>query len=338
MVAVDQRWRLIVENARDYAIFTTDPGGIVTDWHEGAEAVFGYSPVEIIGRDGDVLFTAEDRANGEPEKERAIARSEGKADDVRWHVCRDGARVFIEGVNTSLRHADGSLAGFLKMGADATDRHASEQRQKLLLAELQHRVRNILAMIRSVLTRNASEEMSAYDYAQHLAGRLDSMARTQAILTRRPGEGIEIEDLIREELLAQVPAEDRFQLEGPAVMLSPKAAEVLTLAMHELATNSIKYGSLGADGELSITWDIEKRDAEMWLTLAWQEAGVEIAGPLSRRSFGTELITKRVPYELEGTGNIEFEANAMRATIAFPLRSTGSILETGSISGQEQRA
>jgi len=76
----------------------------------------------------------------------------------------------------------------------------------------------------------------------------------------------------------------------------------------------------------------------MWLTLAWQEAGVEIAGPLSRRGFGTELITKRVPYELEGTGNIEFEANAMRATIAFPLRSTGSILETGSISGQEQRA
>lgn len=214
----------------------------------------------------------------------------------------------------------------------------SEGRARLLLAELRHRVRNILAMIRSLVTRTASEEMSAFDYAQHLAGRLDAVARTQAILTSRPGEGIEIEDLVREELLAQAPAEDRFHLEGPAVLLSPKAAEVLTLAVHELATNSIKYGSLGADGELSITWDVEQRDAEKWLTLVWEESGVENSGSASGCGFGTELITKRVPYELGGTGTIEFEGDGMRAIIAFPLRDMGSILETGSMTRQEQRA
>jgi two-component sensor histidine kinase len=180
--------------------------------------------------------------------------------------------------------------------------------------------------------------MSAYDYAQHLAGRLDAMARTQSIITRSPSEGIEIEDLVREELLAQAPAEDRFHLEGPAVLLSPKAAEVLTLAVHELATNSIKYGSLGAEGELSVTWGVEERDAEDWLALVWEEAGVENSGPAARHGFGTELITKRVPYELEGTGMIEIESRGMRATIAFPLRDIGSILETGSATRQEQRA
>jgi two-component sensor histidine kinase len=119
--------------------------------------------------------------------------------------------------------------------------------------------------------------------------------------------------------------------------LSPKAAELLTLAVHELATNSIKYGSLGDEGRLSIAWEVEARDAEEWLTLVWAETGVESSGKPSRRGFGTELITRRIPYELQGTGEIEFDATGMQATIAFPLRSTGSILETGSMAVQEQR-
>src|SRR5690606_28173899 len=112
------------------------------------EAVFGYSRTEMVGQDGDVLFTPEDRAAGEPEQERTQAEAFGKAPNVRWHVCKDGRRVFIEGVCTAIRDPEGRTTGFLKIGRDATERRASEERQRLLLAELQHRVRNILFVIR----------------------------------------------------------------------------------------------------------------------------------------------------------------------------------------------
>jgi PAS domain S-box-containing protein len=124
----EERFRLIVENARDYAIFITDPEDRITDWLPGAVAVFGWTAEEAVGRPGAMLFTPEDQESEIPAKELEAVRRKGVAPNVRWHLKRDGSRVFIEGSVTALREPNGELRGFLKIGQDVTERRAAQER------------------------------------------------------------------------------------------------------------------------------------------------------------------------------------------------------------------
>ncbi|MDQ4043874.1 MAG: PAS domain S-box protein, partial [Chloroflexota bacterium] len=122
----EERHRLIVERALDYAILTTDSDGRIESWSPGAEAVFGWTADEAIGQAVAITFTPEDRANDAPEKERAAAREMGSAPDRRWHERKDGARVFIDGVVRALDDGYGGVRGFLKLGQDVTERRRTE--------------------------------------------------------------------------------------------------------------------------------------------------------------------------------------------------------------------
>jgi PAS domain S-box-containing protein len=110
-----------VESALDYAIFAADPEGTIASWSPGAEAVFGWTAEEAVGQATAITFTPEDREGGVPEKEHATARRDGSAPNVRWHLRKDGSRIFIEGTNRHLADTDGRTRGFLKIGQDATD-------------------------------------------------------------------------------------------------------------------------------------------------------------------------------------------------------------------------
>jgi PAS domain S-box-containing protein len=123
-----ERFRLTVEAARDYAIFLCDPQDRITDWLPGAEAVFGWAAEEAVGQPAAIIFTPEDRETGQDQKEAEMASAEGFAPNVRWHIRKDGVRVFIEGSTRALRDADGRLTGFLKIGQDVTQRRAAEER------------------------------------------------------------------------------------------------------------------------------------------------------------------------------------------------------------------
>lgn len=332
----EERFGLIVENARDYAIFTTDADGRIDRWYDGAAAVFGWTAEEAVGQFMDMTFTPEDRAKGEPANERAGAARDGRAPDVRWHICKAGERVFVDGVTTALRDADGTLTGFLKIGQDVTERRraeeslrGSEQRARLLLAELQHRVRNIMAMIRSVARRTGETAETVDDYVQHLEGRISAMARTQALLTRDMHAAVDLQSLILDELSMQAAQPGQYSVTGPDVSLPPKAAEVLGLAIHELATNAVKYGALSERGRrLDVRWALLEGEEAPQLSLVWSEFGTRIDGEPTRSGFGTELITQRVPYELQGTGTMEFRPTGLVATLEFPLADLPSILQT----------
>jgi PAS domain S-box-containing protein len=108
----DDIYRKSVEDIRDYAIFMTNPEGLVTNWHHGAQHILGYTEEEIIGKDGRRFFTAEDRAKNVPQKELTTAAAEGRAEDERWHVRRDGSRFWASGVVTAVRDDTGTLIGF----------------------------------------------------------------------------------------------------------------------------------------------------------------------------------------------------------------------------------
>lgn len=216
---------------------------------------------------------------------------------------------------------------------DITERKRGERRQQMLLAELQHRVRNIMAMIRSVVRRAAVNKSDVGDFVDHLEGRLDAMARTQAMLTRAPGRDIDLASIIEDEMLAQGADSRGLRLRGPGIALSPKVAEVMTLAVHELATNSVKYGALGPDGgQLSVEWKLRRKNGEAQLHFAWEERG--ITPPAERHpGFGTELITRKIPFELDGAARMDIGPDGICVTLAFPLSSGASVFATdGTIS------
>lgn len=336
--ATDERLRLIAENAQDYVIVLSDPEDRITDWLAGSARILGWSAEEMLGRTTEMLFTQKDREDEVPARELAQATAGGAALNVRWHVRKDGRRVFLDGHTVALKGPDGNVRGFLKIAQDMTDRKRAQERQAVLLAELQHRVRNILAVIRSMVRRTHEEGQTAEDFIQHLEGRLDALARTQVLLTRRIDGGISLELLIRDELESQAAPDDEVRIDGPDVRLAPKAAEVLTLAIHELTTNSVKYGALAQSGAgIEISWHVEQRDGADWLGLRWSETGVPaIELQPRRRGFGTELITRRVAYELRGTGSLEMRPGGILCTLDFPLEERPSILQTDDNGGYLQ--
>ncbi|HEV7764742.1 MAG TPA: PAS domain S-box protein [Thermoanaerobaculia bacterium] len=133
-------FRKIVEDATDFSIFLLDEAGRIAMWNAGAVAIFGYTPEEVIGRAFDFLFTPADREIGQPAKELNTARTEGRADDTRWHVGKDGRWRFMDGVTMPYRGEDGSVIGFTKIGRDITDRQRTERRlaAQLALTNLLH--------------------------------------------------------------------------------------------------------------------------------------------------------------------------------------------------------
>lgn len=198
-----------------------------------------------------------------------------------------------------------------------------QERQQLLLHELQHRVRNILSVIRSVAERTGRSSDSVQTYSKTLLGRINAMARTQNVLTSEPEATIDLRTLLCDELRAQGgEIGKQVTLGGPAVALAGKAAETLTLALHELATNAAKYGGLSAPaGQIEIRWRVEADQAgasDAQLALRWEETGIRISPP-TRRGFGSELIENVVPYEFGGTGALQYRSDAMTCLLVLPL-------------------
>lgn len=334
----DERLRLIVESALDYAILISDPRDLITDWFPGAQAVFGWSADEIIGLPGAVLFTPEDREAGAPEREVEMARRDGSTQNVRWHLRKDGTPVFIEGTVRALVNPDGSPRGFLRIGQDVTERRAreealeaSERHAKLLLAELQHRVRNTLGVVRSIVRRTAATSDTVEDFASHLDGRINAFARVQAAATRDPSTGIDLEMLVAETLRAHGAHEgvQVTEISGPPVRLRAKPAETLALALHELAINAVKYGALSSEGgRIQVTWSRHEGHGEPRLAFSWVETGLALdSGPPQRRGFGTELIERTLAYDLKGEATLSFERQGLRCTIDLPLGDAISLQE-----------
>lgn len=138
----DERYRLLVEGAKDYAMILLDTAGRVTTWNVGAERVLGWTGAEVLGRSADLIFTPEDRAAGVPAQEREKAATQGRAMDLRWHMKKDGARFFADGIMEDLRDGAGRPLGFAKILRDATDR-ADRERRDGFLADLAERARGL---------------------------------------------------------------------------------------------------------------------------------------------------------------------------------------------------
>jgi two-component system CheB/CheR fusion protein len=319
----EARYRMVVESATDYAIVSMDAERRITGWNPGAANIFGWSEDEMIGKTADTFFTPEDRQEDIPETEATAALRDGRAADNRWHLRRDGSRFWAAGVMMPMRAPE---AGFVKILHDRTQERENEERQKLLMAELQHRVKNILAVVRSIASRTLETTEDLEDFSAHFDGRLRALARTQNVLTRTATGRIDLDELVREELLTHA-AHDEGQVEiaGPEITLRDRAAEIFALALHELATNAVKYGALSQPkGHVSVTWRVLQTAAGGRLSLEWRESGVPALDPSpARHGFGRDLIERGLPYELGAATSLEFLPGGVRCTIELPVDAQG---------------
>ncbi|GGK18469.1 sensor histidine kinase [Salinarimonas ramus] len=223
-------------------------------------------------------------------------------------------------------HASTPCAGgereWVGSSSDIDEMRRLQDQQKLLLGELQHRVRNMLAIVRSIARRTGETAQDAADFGSHFEGRLNAFARTQAHVARDPRAGLDLEYLVAEELTACAAREGaRVTIGGPKVQIKSKAAETLTLAIHELATNSVKFGALaGETGAVAVVWDVEREADPPLLRLTWRETGIapDPRRP-AREGFGTELLRRTLPYELDAAVRYEIGAESVLCEIVMPL-------------------
>jgi PAS domain S-box-containing protein len=321
----DLLFRTALEAVGEAVIVTTPeldrPGPYILYVNPAFTRLTGYTPEEAIGQSPRFLQG--------PETDRAVldrltsdlltaGRFEGEAVNYR----KDGTSYTIEWHITAMRDRDGQPTHWIAVQRDITDRKRAEEHQRLLLTELQHRVRSILSVVRFVARRSAEASRTPEDYVMHFDGRIDAIARAQALVTRDPAKGVDLELLVSEELLAHRAQEgEQVEISGPNITLQPRAAETLGLAIHELATNALKYGALSrADGRITVNWQIIPDGAGHMLRFEWREAGGPVLNA-SHRGFGTELLEKALARALGARTELSFTDGRAACTIEVPPTS-----------------
>lgn len=219
------------------------------------------------------------------------------------------------------RSIDNFIAGVVITFIDITAIIRAEERQRLLLAELQHRVRNTLSVVRAIARRSAETSSSVEEYAAHLDGRLNAFARMQSLATRDPEGGVDLEYIIVEELRAYNAREgEQLRISGPPVQLQAKAAESFALAIHELATNALKYGALSrATGRIEVSWYFDETSEPKQLVFDWRERGGPTIAVPQRRGFGSELLERTLAFEFKSRTVLDFDPAGFHARISIPI-------------------
>jgi len=211
-------------------------------------------------------------------------------------------------------------AHYIAVLEDITARKRTERQKTLLMAELNHRVKNTLATVRSIASQTLGEQGSPVTFRHAFAGRLSALAQAHELLIRTNWEGADLRSVL-DRTLAPFgrSAGPPWQLRGPAINLQPKQALALTMALHELATNAAKYGALSVpSGRIAVEWSVEQQADGERLRLEWAESGGPAVVEPERRGFGTRLIEGSIPYDLDGEAHIEFRPQGVRCVLLLP--------------------
>jgi len=307
----------IIENLRGYAIVALTADGLVTEWLADAEVLTGYSREEALGMNIGAIFTEADRAAGAHTGEIQKALEDGRYEDSRWHLRKNGERFWANGLTLPL---SGGGAEAIKVFRDETPLKQADEQRILLLNELNHRVKNSLATVQSVVDQTLRSADVDPRVRRDLTERIIALSRAHNVLVDENWAGADLEAIIRDVTHAYEGPASRLVLDGPSLQLHPSQAVTLSLVLHELVTNAVKYGALSVpEGRVKIDWNLSHDSAGVrFLTLLWQERGGPAVGPPARSGFGTRLLASAFTQQT-GKTVVTYDPEGVSAVIVARL-------------------
>jgi PAS domain S-box-containing protein len=323
-VLAEDKFRLAVEAAPSGMILA-DGGGRIVLVNADAEKLFGYSRDELVGQRIEMLVPERFRGNHPGLRaeyaDRPTARPMGAGRDL-FALRKDGSEVPVEIGLSPIKTNEGLM--ILSAIVDISERKRAETQRELLLAELNHRVKNTLATVQGIAAQTFRGNETDPRIRERFEARLVALSNAQSILTQENWEGADLRHLIAR-ALRPLASPERLQLEGPPIRLSPKAAVTIAMAMHELGTNAVKYGALSNEtGRVAVRWSVNG-SAPAAFNLEWKESGGPPVSAPQRRGFGSRLIERNLAHDLDGQARIDFCPDGLLCTIASRLESVASL-------------
>jgi len=318
------RLAAIVEWSFD-AIVSKDLNSIITSWNPAAARLFGYAEEEVIGKSVRILIPEHLQTEEAGIIER-IKRGEAVESFETTRVRKDGSFVAVSITISPIKNSRGRIIGASKIARDITAAKEHERRIRLLMREVNHRVKNQFAVILSMVRETTKRATDPEEFESQIRERIMALSRSHDLLVTSDWTGASLRDLVLEHLLP-FGHEDRITVSGPDVTLQSNAVQALGMAFHELGTNSAKYGALADDnGRLTVKWDFKvSSSGKPEIALSWEEvsAGISTApdGEEARKGFGTVVLKRVAPQALNGTSVLEHKAGRYLWQLDAPLES-----------------
>jgi PAS domain S-box-containing protein len=250
--------------------------------------------------------------------ERKAFRERRGEYNVEYRIDRHGEVRWIESRSFISYDSDGSPQRVVGVNIDITERKRAEEQQDVLIAELDHRVKNVLATVSAVAAQTLETSSSMSHFVAALDGRIRSMAAAHELLSTRQWMGMPMAELVRRELAAYA-SNSNTKMDGPEVMLNAEAGQAMAMVIHELVTNAAKYGALSTQaGHVSVRW-YRQLNGSAQLVLVWQETGGPTVEAPRKPGYGTGVIRDLIPYEFGGKGDLSFAPEGVRCRLEIPF-------------------
>ncbi|MEC9471599.1 MAG: PAS domain-containing protein [Pseudomonadota bacterium] len=280
----------------------------------------GFKPDFFIGKSDDELFPEEDQLKLIPVKKKVLETGESAV--IEFDMDMNGVNRSYNMRMEPSRDKEGRIAGLIGISVDLTHKRENERQMHLVMRELTHRSKNLLAVIQAMARQTAARSDNTEDFVESFAARLQAMAASHDLLVSQSWYGADLKELVLAHLAQSIdPGSPQIEIEGDPHSITADAAQNLGLALHELTTNAAKYGALSVlGGKLSVSWTtVDGR-----IRLVWKESGGPEVVPPRRNGFGRMLLERLVGPALDGDVSIDFAPEGVSCVIEFPVRKTSS--------------
>ena len=321
----DERLVTILNNVLGF-VGMLSPEGVMLEVNETALAFAGIERSDVIGKYFWNTYWWSHDADARDELKDAISRA-ARGERVRYDMVIRTAgdnRMAVDFQLSPCFDEYGNVVEIIPSGVDISDRKKAEQHREMLVRELSHRVKNLLATVQTIASHTLRESTDLESFREGFVGRLVAISKSHDLLIDSRRSEASLSQLIREQVVpyARSGVTSQVHVSGPALELGPEASHAFGLVLHELATNAAKYGALSTEGgRLDITWKRIVNNGTLEVLVEWRESGGPPVTPPTRRGFGSVLIEQSLAYSLGGSARIEYRPEGFWAQFRFHKRA-----------------
>jgi len=313
------RWLASIVDSSYDPIISTDIDRKITTWNHAAEQLYGYTFDEVIGKPITILHPPD-----RPDEQRMIPKRIKRGERIKNHETvrqrKDRTLVDVSVTISPVRNAEGKVVGSSSITRDITERKRAQEHEKMLMAELDHRVKNVLSRVDMVFMSSRNGSSSIDEFTRSVRGRIQSMAAAHSLLSQNGWRGVGLKALVRNQLAPYV-SHANVAIHGTDVILIPAAIQAMGMVLHELVTNAAKYGAFSVStGSVAVSWERKPNGHARNLVFTWRELGGPAVAVEAESGYGTRLIRGLVPHELGGSVDLQFAPEGVSCRLEFPLK------------------